>query len=78
MDAGDFFAAMGYGVVESGPDDAFAGLAGDELDGVDRIFFILYSTPMYKSSVFSRKVTISTLGKGVLTAVFDLAGRILA
>ena len=37
MDAGDFFAAVGDGVVEGGADDAFAGLARNELDGLDRV-----------------------------------------
>ena len=41
MDAGNLFASMGYGVVESGLNDAFTGLAGDELDGVDRVFIHL-------------------------------------
>ena len=39
---------------------------------------ICSSTPTYKSSVFSRKVTISTFSNGVLTAVLDFAGRIFA
>ncbi|CDE22151.1 unknown [Amedibacillus dolichus CAG:375] len=39
---------------------------------------ITFSTPTYKSSVFSRKVTRSTLGNGVTIAGFDFAGRIFA
>ena len=34
VDAGDLLAAVGYGVVEGGLDDAAAGLAGDDLDGM--------------------------------------------